>query len=46
LAWLIATSDATKQSLIARQVVEAGFGKMSFVDYGLTDFGDSALNGV
>ena len=46
LPWSPATSDASQQSLIARQVMEADFGKMSFVDYGLTDFGDSALDGV
>ena len=46
LAWSTATSDATQPTLIARQVMEAGFGKMSLVDYVLIDFGDSALYGV
>ena len=46
LASLPATSDATQQSLIARKVLEAVFGKMALVDYCLTDFGDHALYGV
>ena len=46
LACSPATSDATQHSMIARQVMEAGFGKMALVDYCLTDFGDHALYGV